>query len=326
MRIADSPSVSHAVLEVRDLVKRFGNVTAVDGISFQIQPGECVGILGPNGAGKTTTLEIAEGLQPATSGEVRLFGTTWAQGGQALRSRIGVLLQETRFRDKLTAEEVVRLFGSFYPKSLPALEALRSVSLDDKRRERVMNLSGGQRQRLALAVSLVSDPELLFLDEPTTGLDPHARRELWDLIRALHARGRSLVLTTHYMDEAAALSDRLIIIDHGKIIAEGTPRGLVDKLSTETIVYLNVPSSEDAGLSVVEGVQAARRVDETLELSVHALHLTLPRLMAYLQARGVQASGLSTRAASLEDVFLSLTGRPYSPGESALSSSWSQSW
>src|SRR5450755_629763 len=214
-------------ISVDGLVKRFEDVTAVDGVSFSVAAGTCLGLLGPNGAGKTTTVEILEGLQEATSGTVRVLGHSWAKDGAHLRARIGICLQETRFYEKMSVEETVALFRSFYPDGVGVEEAIGLVALEEKRDARVGKLSGGQRQRLALAVALVGNPEVLFLDEPTTGLDPASRRGLWDVIEALKARGRTVVLTTHYMEEAERLCDQVVIVDHGKVVARGTPAELV---------------------------------------------------------------------------------------------------
>src|SRR5215217_66152 len=206
-------------IEVKGLVKRFGDVVAVDGIDLEIRRGECMGLLGPNGAGKTTTVEILEGLQEPTAGHVRLLGLDWKKDATKLRQRIGLTLQETRLVDQLTVEETVRMFASFYPRSLPIEELIGMVQLGEKRHARVGKLSGGQRQRLALALGLAGDPDLLFLDEPTTGLDPQSRRALWDVVAELKSRGRTVVLTTHYMDEAEVLCDRLVIIDRGRVMS-----------------------------------------------------------------------------------------------------------
>jgi ABC-2 type transport system ATP-binding protein len=224
MRVPESPPTA---LEVRGLRKAYRDVVAVDGIDLHVRPGECFGLLGPNGAGKTTTIEICEGLTAPDAGDVILLGRRWHTDAAALRQRLGIQLQDTQLSDKLTVAETVRLFRSFYTQGPADDEVIRLVQLDEKRRARVGALSGGQKQRLALACALVGDPELLFLDEPTTGLDPQARRQLWDLITAFKRDGRTVVLTTHYMDEAEQLCDRVAIMDHGRIIAQGTPNDLM---------------------------------------------------------------------------------------------------
>ena len=232
--------MSDWAIRVEGLSKRYpgrdGPVDAVNGLDLEVRAGECFGLLGPNGAGKTTTVEILEGLTPPTSGEVEVLGLRWRDDESRLRERIGVTLQETRFPERQTVCELVRLFRSFYREGLEPDEALRRVGLEGKAHAFVETLSGGQRQRLAVAIALVGDPELLFLDEPTTGLDPQSRRQLWDVIRDLRGRGRTIVLTTHYMDEAERLCDRVAIIDHGKVIALGSPAELISRLGGEHIV------------------------------------------------------------------------------------------
>lgn len=209
---------------------RAGDVVAVDGLDLTIAKGECFGLLGPNGAGKTTTVEILEGVAEPTAGTVELFGLTWRKDGQALRERIGVALQETRLAEKASVQETLELFRSFYRAPRPLQALLDEVQLGEKRDAWVSKLSGGQRQRLALACALVGDPEILFLDEPTTGLDPQSRRQVWELVSAYKERGGTVLLTTHYMEEAERLCDRVAVVDHGRVIREGTPRGLIDEL------------------------------------------------------------------------------------------------
>jgi len=305
-------------IEVERLVKRFGDLVAVDGIDLSVPGGTCLGLLGPNGAGKTTTVEVLEGLQPATSGSVRVLGRTWDRDPQGIRSRIGVCLQETRFHEKLTVEETLTLFRSFYPSGPPVETALSQVALEDKRGARVGTLSGGQKQRLALAVGLVGDPELLFLDEPTTGLDPVSRRGLWTIIEGLKGRGRTVVLTTHYMEEAAVLCDDIVIVDHGRIVARGTPDALVHSLGGEQLVeFVASPAIPAEALERVPGFSGQRQRGETVSLSVQALHEAVPALLRIADEHRSELVRLSTRAATLDDVFLALTGRTLAEAEQA---------
>src|SRR5580704_6536440 len=231
-----------SVLRVRGLRKTYQDVVAVDGLDLEVARGECFGLLGPNGAGKTTTIEICEGLTDPDSGTVELLGLNWSTGAEELRQRIGIQLQETQFPDKLTVEETIRLFRSFFHRGISVEESIRISQREEKRKSRFAVLSGGQKQRLAMATALVGDPELLFLDEPTTGLDPQARRHLWDLVEELKQAGRTIILTTHYMEEAEQLCDRVAIMDHGKVIALGTPNELIAKECSEDIVEFAVNS------------------------------------------------------------------------------------
>ena len=218
------------------LLKRYGNVVAVDGISLHVRRGECFGLLGPNGAGKTTTIEILEGLIAPDAGEVEVLGMRWATDEHELRQRLGIHLQETQLPEKLTVEEVLRLFRSFYRRGRTIEELLQVVEIDSKRHSRVGRLSGGQKQRLSLACALAGDPDLLFLDEPTTGLDPQSRRQLWQLLDRFRSAGGTILLTTHYMDEAESLCDRVAVIDHGKVITLGTPGDLIASLGAPKVV------------------------------------------------------------------------------------------
>ena len=301
-------------LLLRGLRKAFGDVVAVDGLDLEVKRGECFGLLGPNGAGKTTTIEICEGLTEADAGTVELLGLDWRTGAGELRQRIGVQLQETQFPDKLTVEETLRLFRSFYRKGISVDESVQRAQLEEKRGARVGTLSGGQKQRLAMACALVGDPELLFLDEPTTGLDPQARRHLWDLVDQLKQSGRTIILTTHYMEEAERLCDRVAIMDHGRVIAQGTTQQLIASLGAEHVVEFAVAERE-AGevnaslLTAIPGVQS-HRVDAGLhQLSVGELHTAVPSIFAALDGQGLELSEFRTRSAKLEDVFVSLTGR-----------------
>ncbi len=228
-------STTHAV-RCHDLRKRYGDVVAVDGLSLAVDRGECFGLLGPNGAGKTTTIEILEGLLAPDGGEVEVLGMTWHQHERELRQRLGVQLQETQLPDKLTVEETLRLFRSFYHRGHSVDELLKMVELEAKRASWVVKLSGGQKQRLALACALAGRPELLFLDEPTSGLDPQSRRQLWDLVRRIRDDGGTILLTTHYMEEAEILCNRVAIVDRGHVIAHGAPTDLIASLGTTTVV------------------------------------------------------------------------------------------
>ncbi len=298
-------------IEVVDLVKRYGELRAVDGLSLRIDAGEVFGLLGPNGAGKTTTVEILEGLTAPTAGDVEVLGERWTRDAPALRARLGITLQETHLYERLTVEELVRLFRSFYPRGRTVDETIALVELQDKRRARYDRLSGGQKQRLAVACALVGEPELLFLDEPTTGLDPQSRRQLWDVVLALKARGRTVLLTTHYMDEAERLCDRVAIVDRGKVIALGTPRELIARVVGPEVVEFQAPTDgvSEPALRALPGVQAARRAGPGWALTVERPHVAIPALLAHLDERGVPLVALSTHRASLEDVFVTLTGR-----------------
>jgi ABC-2 type transport system ATP-binding protein len=299
-------------IRIQGLVKHYGDVVAVNGLDLEIRRGECFGLLGPNGAGKTTTVEIMEGLTTPTSGTVELLGKHWERDADALRECIGVSLQETKLFEKLTVEETLRLFRSFYnpARALQVETLLAEMQLGEKRRAQVNKLSGGQRQRLAVALGVMGDPDVLFLDEPTTGLDPQSRRALWDTIAALRARGKTVVLTTHYMDEAERLCDRVAIVDHGKLIAIGTPSELIDGIGGHHLVELetDVPLQPDA-VADVEGVRTARVSGAGLALSIGEPHVALPALFARLRERNARPTRLVSRVATLDDVFLSLTGR-----------------
>ncbi len=327
-------------IECNNLRKTYdGKVEAVRGLSLRIDTGECFGLLGPNGAGKTTTIEILEGLLAPTSGDVRIFGHSWGGNTRRLREWIGISLQETRLSEKLTVRETIELFASFYDQPRSTSEVLDDLQLTEKSDSWVGKLSGGQKQRLAVATALVGNPRILFLDEPTTGLDPQSRRQLWDIVRSFQKKGGTVLLTTHYMDEAERLCDRLAIVDHGEIIAEGTPADLIDRLGghhmvefqisrgnagngsngqssdSETKSVLVKPEDSSVENSELEawrslpGVESVRHDDSTFCLSVREPHLTIPALLAALQQEGYKLEHLSTRQASLEDVFVRLTGR-----------------
>jgi ABC-2 type transport system ATP-binding protein len=303
-------------LLLRGLRKSFADVVAVDDLDLEVTRGECFGLLGPNGAGKTTTIEICEGLTAPDAGTVELLGLNWSTGEDQLRQRIGIQLQETQFPDKLTVDEILRLFRSFFERSISVEESIQTAQLEEKRHARVGTLSGGQKQRLAMACALVGDPELLFLDEPTTGLDPQARRHLWDLVDGLKNAGRTIILTTHYMDEAERLCDRVAIMDHGRIIALDSPEKLIASIGGEHIVEFAVSDKngsdgvvDPAVLTAIAGVES-HRVDAGIhQLSVRELHTTVPLIFASLAAHGLRLSEFRTHSATLEDVFVGLTGR-----------------
>ena len=299
-----------AALHVRNLRKAYQDVLAVDGLDLEVRVGECFGLLGPNGAGKTTTMEICEGRTAADSGELDMLGMRWETDANDLRQRLGVQLQDTQLAEKLTVLETVRLFRSFYRAGPTPAEVIALVQLEEKGNSRFGNLSGGQKQRLAMACALVGNPDFLFLDEPTTGLDPQARRQLWDLIERFKASGRTILLTTHYMDEAERLCDRIAIMDHGKVIALGTPRELIASIGVEHVVEFSTAKPPDlAALRRIEGVRDIRRENGGVEMLVTELHRAVPALLDELDRQGAPLTELRTHSASLEDVFVTLTGR-----------------
>jgi ABC-2 type transport system ATP-binding protein len=297
---------------VRGLRKIYDDVVAVDGLDLEVRAGECFGLLGPNGAGKTTTIEICEGLTKPDAGTVELLGLNWETGAAELRQRLGVQLQETQLSEKLTVDETLRLFSSFYRRGPAVSDVIEMVQLEEKRKSRVGGLSGGQKQRLALACALVGDPDLLFLDEPTTGLDPQARRQLWDLIERFKTEGRTIILTTHYMDEAERLCERVAVMDHGKVIALGTPRELIASIGADHMVEFAVDGAaalDLAALERLEGVRVARCENGGYRLHVTVLHRAVPALFDELARDRIALTELRTHSATLEDVFVSLTGR-----------------
>jgi ABC-2 type transport system ATP-binding protein len=305
-------------VQCRDLRKTYdGKVEAVRGLNLEIQTGECFGLLGPNGAGKTTTIEILEGLLQPTSGEVSIFGRSWRENAREMREWLGISLQETRLSEKLSVRETVELFASFYSEPRSSDEVLEQLQLTEKADSWVGKLSGGQRQRLAVATALVCNPKILFLDEPTTGLDPQSRRQLWDIIREFQRAGGTVLLTTHYMDEAERLCDRLAIVDHGQIIAEGSPPDLIERLGGHHVVEFAVGARADGNSdgAVLEtwralpSVESVREDDGMVALSVKEPHLTIPALLEAVGKQGSELQHLTTRQASLEDVFVRLTGR-----------------
>jgi ABC-2 type transport system ATP-binding protein len=315
-------SSAQPVISCRGLRKQYkgrgGIVSAVNGIDLAISRGECFGLLGPNGAGKTTTIEIFEGLLLPTSGDVEVLGMRWGENDNELRQKIGISLQETRFTERLTVLETLVLFRSFYRKGNNPADVMEDVGLSEKSKSWVGKLSGGQRQRLAVACALVGDPLLLFLDEPTTGLDPQSRRHLWDIIRKLREGGRAVLLTTHYMDEAERLCNRVAVIDHGKIIALGSPAELIAGLGGEHIVEFALADGggiSEEELAELPAVKEVRANGDGIALTVTELHIAIPALLQHLQTRNLGLSRLSTRNASLEDVFVNLTGRHLRDGE-----------
>jgi ABC-2 type transport system ATP-binding protein len=305
-----STSATGSVIRVRGLVKRYGEVKAVDGIDFDVAPGEVFGLLGPNGAGKTTTVEILEGLRAPDAGEAIVLGVDVAKGAESLKPRIGVSLQTASLYPKLTVVEVIDLFRSFYATSRPTAELVDMLELGERKHARTKELSGGQRQRLSVALALVNDPELIFLDEPTTGLDPAARRSLWDLIRDLKAKGRSVLLTTHYMEEAEILCDRLAIMDHGHILEMGTVDELISKRFKERAVRFDrIDGIDDPTLAALSAVTSVKHDDDAVLLYSTDVAATVGGLLALTEANGVEPQNLGIRRATLEDVFLDLTGR-----------------
>jgi ABC-2 type transport system ATP-binding protein len=307
-----------AAIQCRDLRKTYdGKLEAVRGLNLEIQTGECFGLLGPNGAGKTTTIEILEGLLAPTSGQVSILGHSWKEDEREMREWLGISLQETRLSEKLTVRETIELFASFYRQPRSCDEVLEQLQLTEKADSWVGKLSGGQRQRLAVATALVCNPKILFLDEPTTGLDPQSRRQLWDIIRTFQRDGGTVLLTTHYMDEAERLCDRLAIVDHGQVIAEGSPADLIERLGGHHVVEFAVSAISDGtnSSSVKEtwsglpSVESVREDDGTIALNVKQPHLTIPALLEAIEQQGAQLQRLTTRQASLEDVFVRLTGR-----------------
>ena len=287
-------------------------VEAVRGIDLEVREGECFGVLGPNGAGKTTTIEILEGLLEPTRGEVQVLGLRWQEQADAIRQRIGISLQETQLSDKLTVMETLTLFRSFYRRGVTPQSVLAAVSLQDKAAAWIKTLSGGQKQRLAVAAALVGDPSLLFLDEPTTGLDPQSRRQLWDLVVRFRGLGRTVMLTTHYMEEAERLCDRVAIVDRGRVIALGSPRQLIAGLGGEHMVEFSLegePPIRPADWSDLPAVDSVAEDDGLLRLSTSQPQRVIPALLERAERMRRKLATLSTRNASLEDVFVELTGR-----------------
>jgi ABC-2 type transport system ATP-binding protein len=305
-------------VEVRDLVKEYptpkgGTLAAVNDVTFDVRRGEVFGFLGPNGAGKTTTLEIVEGLTRPTSGRARVLGMDSATQRDEMQQRIGVQLQSSAYFEYLTLEEILDLFGSFYERSLEPEPLLEQVGLLEKRNSLVKHLSGGQAQRFSIIAAMVNDPEVVFLDEPTTGLDPQARRNLWDLIQHINGQHKTVVMTTHYMEEAQVLCDRVAIIDHGKIQALDSPLGLIHELpSAYRIQFATTDEVDTDGLGTLPGVHAVTPVllgGFNYELAIARGRETLPAFLDWAKSSGVRIDDVQVVPATLEDVFLSLTGR-----------------
>lgn len=305
--VSARPSMSATVLSCTGLTKRFGDLQAVAGVDLQLVKGECFGLLGPNGAGKTTTIEILEGLTPLDGGEVKILDRP--PGDALVRERVGIALQETQLPDKLTVFECLRLFRSFYARGRAVDATIKHLELDEKRDARVAKLSGGQRQRLALACALVGDPDLLFLDEPTTGLDPQARIKVWEIVLGFKAQGGTVLLTTHYMEEAARLCDRIAILDHGKVIARGSPTELIDSLKAPQVLeLLTDPPLDDALVRALPGVVRTSTKADVRVLHVTDATVTLPAVLGLAREKNVAVKHALTREATLEDVFVHLTG------------------
>ena len=301
-----------AVIEVKGLVKKFGTLTAVDGVSFQVNRGEIFGMLGPNGAGKTTTLEIMEGLQPSTAGQTLVLGVDTQKSPEKVKAKIGIQLQASAYYDYLTLTEILNLFSSFYKKKVDPDSLLKKVNLTDKRNSTLGKLSGGQKQRFTIIASLVNDPEIVFLDEPTTGLDPQARHHLWDVIQQIHRDGKTIVLTTHYMEEAERLCERVAIMDMGRIVAMDTPPNLVRKLQAPYYIHIVPKASGNLdGMAKVEGVTGMQRLENGSGYMFRAADAAtvLPRLFAWAGESGVAFEHIEVQPATLEDVFLTLTGK-----------------
>ena len=303
-------------LSCTGLVKRYGDMLAVDGLDLEVQRGECFGLLGPNGAGKTTTIEILEGLLAPDAGSVRILGRAWGEDDDALRARLGIHLQESQLDEKLSVLETLRLFRSFYPRGRAVDDVLGLLELDGKRGSWVGKLSGGQRQRLAVGCALVGDPDLLFLDEPTTGLDPQSRRQLWALLQRYRAEGGTILLTTHYMDEAHVLCDRVSIVDRGSIVTSGSPDELILSIGAPHVVELAfadaTPEADglQARLAALPDVDTVRpgNTAHSWTFTATAMHRTLPALTQVATEAGIEIESLATRTATLEDVFVALTG------------------
>ena len=302
--------MSAPIIEVHNLTKHYGPVQALRGVSFEVQEGEVFGLLGPNGAGKTSTVEILEGLRPPDGGIVSVCGLDPQSPGSAFKQEIGAVLQATALPDKLRVGEAVSMFASFYKRRRDTASLLKRFGLEEKRNAFYSQLSGGQKQRLALAMSLVNEPRVLFLDEPTAGLDPQVRREIYTIIEELKKERKTILLTTHYIEEAEKLCDRVAIIDQGRVIAQGTPRELKQRSAGTTRIELRLARPEsDVALKQLEGVADCRASDGVYVVHSTRVPQTIVSLVKYLEANGNELSSLDIAAPSLEDVFLELTGR-----------------
>ncbi len=302
--------MSAPIVQVESLVKRYGDVEAVRGVSFEVHQGEVFGLLGPNGAGKTTTVEILEGLRTPDSGRVMVCGLDPQRSGFSFKQEIGAVLQSTALPDKLRVGEALNLFASFYSRRRDPADLLRRFGLEEKRNAFYVQLSGGQKQRLALALALVNEPRVLFLDEPTAGLDPQVRREIYDIIEELRREKKTILLTTHYIEEAERLCDRVAIIDHGRVIALGTPHELKQRSAGTTRIEVRLARPEsDGALCQLEGVADCREIEGRYVLHSTRPPQTIVALVKHLEAQGNELSSLEISAPSLEDVFLELTGR-----------------
>ncbi|HLZ72634.1 MAG TPA: ABC transporter ATP-binding protein [Dehalococcoidia bacterium] len=306
-----TPSDRQAIVTVDGLVKRYGAVTAVDGISFGVRQGEIFGLLGPNGAGKTTTVEILEGLREADAGRVSVLGLDVRRDRETIKQRIGVQLQTPSLFPRLKVQELLRLFARFYRRSLSPERLLADFGLEESAGKLVKQLSGGQQQRLSVALALVNNPELVFLDEPTNGLDPQARINLWEVVRRLQARGVTVLVTTHYLEEAERLCDRVAIIERGGIVALGSPRELIRDTFDESAVLFHADGGGQGELAALPAVSGAHADDTDWTLYSSDVPATMAGLLAWAARRGVPIEGLSVRGATLEDVFLKLTGRRF---------------
>ncbi len=308
----DSPADSTVV--ARGIVKRFGDLTAVDGIDLEVEQGTCVAVLGPNGAGKTTTIEMLEGIKQPDAGEIVILGRTWQHDARAIRERIGVQLQETEFQDKLKVYEILRLFDSFYAADADLSEIINTIGLEDKREAFVKTLSGGQKQRLSIGCALLHGPEILFLDEPTTGLDPQARRRVWEVVERFKANGGTVLMTTHYMEEAERLADLVVIVDKGRVITRGSPAEIIASLGAESLVRFSLIDEDvrvlaEDELLAMEGVSAVRYEGADIVLSVERTQAVIASLFRVVESRRLRLEDLRTHRPTLEDVFVALTGR-----------------
>ncbi|MFG0256512.1 MAG: ABC transporter ATP-binding protein [Phycisphaerales bacterium JB043] len=309
-----APRQNDITVVARGLVKRYGDLVAVDELDLEARAGQCLGVLGPNGAGKTTTIEMLEGLKKPDSGTIEVLGHTWDNNPRSIQEHIGVQLQETDFQDKLTVFEMLRLFQSFYSNTRTIDEVIETIGLQEKRNDYAKTLSGGQRQRLSIGCALINKPKILFLDEPTTGLDPQARRRLWEIVESFKSEGGTVILTTHYMEEAEILADDLLIVDHGKAIARGTPPSIIATLHVENVVRFSVQGHEarilsEQELQRLEGVHEVRYDGTSVVLSVVSTQEVISGLFAMMDERSLVLEDLRTHRPTLEDVFVSMTGK-----------------